>query len=197
MMKSYDTIVLAQPGAWARPGAPAIVVARILAGSLLIALGAQLEIRLPFTPVPITGQTLAVALVGMALGARNGAAAAVAYLCQGAAGLPVFAGGASGIHHFAGPTAGYLLGFVVSAASAGFLCERGWDRNPLRAAAALLLSSLWVFLIGSIVLAFHVGGIVPAVQAGVLPFVPGDLVKCAIAASALPLVRPRLRHANR
>lgn len=191
-MKANSSAVATIPGAWVAPSAPALSLLQILAGSALIALAAQIEFRLPFTPVPITGQTLAVSLVGMTLGARKAGAAVLAYLAEGCSGLPVFSGGAAGFSHLLGPTGGYLVGFVVSAVSAGALCERGWDRSPLRAAAALLLSSLWVLLPGMLVLAAFVGGIGRAFEAGVLPFLPGDLVKCTIAALAVPAVRPLL-----
>ncbi len=186
--------VLAAPvhGAWVKPGALPTSLIQIAVASLSIALCAQVEIRLPFTPVPITAQTLAVALTGMTLGSRKGAAAVLVYLLEGCCGLPVFSGGASGLHHLAGPTGGYLAGFVLSAASAGALCERGWDRSPLRASLALLLSSLWVLIPGMLVLSSYVGGIESAFRTGVLPFLPGDIVKCTIAALALPWVRPAI-----
>src|SRR5690242_2913818 len=85
----------------------------ILLGSLFIAMLAQIEIRLPFTPVPITGQTFGVLLVGAALGSKRGATALLLYLIEGALGLPFFAGGASGLRILTGATAGYLIGFIV------------------------------------------------------------------------------------
>jgi len=191
-MKNSAALATPLHGAWLKPVALPTSLIQIVAGSLAIAVCAQVELRLPFTPVPITAQTLAVALTGMTLGARKGAAAVALYLLEGASGLPVFSGGASGIHHLFGPTGGYLAGFVASAASAGALCERGWDRTPLRAVAALLLSSLWVLLPGLLVLSRFVGGIAPAFLAGVLPFLLGDIVKCSLAAMTLPLIRPRI-----
>ncbi|MFM7322840.1 MAG: biotin transporter BioY, partial [Armatimonadota bacterium] len=108
------------------------------------------------------------------------------------AGLPVFSGGGSGPTHLVGPTGGYLVGFMLSAMSAGWLAERGWDRTPAKAAMAMLLSSVWVFLLGAGFLALHVGGPARAFQLGVLPFLPGDVLKTAIATALLPCVRPRI-----
>ncbi len=112
------------------------IAAAVLAGSALVALAAQLRIDLPFSPVPVTGQTFAVLVVGAVLGARLGAAALLTYLVEGLAGLPVFAGGTSawtpssaGVPVIAGPTAGYLVGFVAAAAIVGALAERGFDRT--------------------------------------------------------------------
>jgi len=178
-----------QPGAWIPSASLATSVAQIAIASLAIAAGARVEIMLPFTPVPITGQTLVVAMTGMALGPRRGTLAVGAYLLEGALGLPVFSGGGSGPAHFVGPTGGYLMGFLASAASAGWLAERGWDRTPTKAASAMLLSSIWVFLLGAGFLAFHVGGSSRAVQLGVLPFLPGDLIKTMCAACLLPFAR--------
>lgn len=189
-MKNSAVLATPLPGAWVKPVALPTSLIQIAVASLAIAVSAQVEIRLPFTPVPITAQTMAVALTGMTLGARKGATAVALYLLEGCAGLPVFSGGASGIHHLAGPTGGYLAGFVLSAASAGALCERGWDRTPLRAVAALLLSSLGVLLPGMLALSRFVGGVEAAFLAGVLPFLLGDIVKCSLAAIALPWVRP-------
>jgi biotin transport system substrate-specific component len=111
----------------------------VVGGSLVVALSAQLVVRLPFTPVPITGQTLGVLLVGAALGARRGAAALALYLMEGAAGLPFFAGGMAGAAYLLGPTGGYLLAFPLAAFITGWAAERGWDRNGLTTAAAMTL----------------------------------------------------------
>ena len=114
--------------------------------SLLTALCARIVIPLPFTPVPITGQTFAVLLTGAALGARRGAAAIVLYVLEGLAGLPVFAGGASGLARLLGPTGGYLLGFIAAAYLTGTLAERGWDRTVRWAAAAMAAGNVVVYL---------------------------------------------------
>jgi biotin transport system substrate-specific component len=157
----------------------------VLAGSVVVALSAQTRIDLPFTPVPITLQTAAVVLVGATLGARRGATALLAYLAEGLAGLPVFAGGASGLAYALGPTGGYLLGFVLSAFVAGWLVERGWGADPLRALVAFGLAGAAVYAVGVPWLALSRGlPLVVAAGAGLVPFLPGDLVK-TVAAAAL------------
>lgn len=153
--------------------------------SLFIAVCAQLSIPLPWTPVPLTGQTLGVLYAGVLLGSRRGAAAAALYLLEGAAGLPVFAGGASGAHLFAGPTGGYLLGFPLGAFAAGLLAERGWDRSPAKAFLAMLAGSAPIFVCGLIGLARFVPG-EALLASGLWPFLPGDLLKSAVSAGLLP-----------
>jgi biotin transport system substrate-specific component len=157
----------------------------VVVASLFVAVCAQVEIRLPFTPVPISGGTLGVLYAGALLGSRRGAAAVALYLLEGAAGLPVFSGGAAGFLHFLGPTGGYLLGFPVGAFVVGLLAERGWDRTPARAFATMALGSLPILALGLIGLSRFM----PAralLAAGLWPFVPGDLVKAALSAGLLP-----------
>ena len=158
----------------------------VVVASLFVAVCAQAEIRLPFTPVPISGGTLGVLYAGALLGSRRGAAAVVLYLLEGAAGLPVFSGGAAGFLHFLGPTGGYLLGFPVGAFAVGLLAERGWDRTPARAFATMLVGSLPILALGLAGLSRFV----PAralLTAGLWPFVPGDVFKAALSAGLLPL----------
>ncbi len=109
----------------------------VFVSSIFIALMAQVRIPLPFTPVPITGQTFAVLLIGAALGSERGAASLLVYLAEGAAGLPAFAGGTSGLAVLVGPTGGYLIGFVFAAYIIGRLAESGLDRRFLERAAYL------------------------------------------------------------
>ncbi len=157
----------------------------IVGATLVTALAAQASFRLPGTPVPITGQTFAVLLTGAVLGSRRGALAMLAYLAEGAAGLPVFAELSGGAHVFAGPTAGYLAAFPLAAFVTGALAERGWDRRFASMVAAMLLGSSVIFALGLTVLSRFV----PAdalLQTGLLPFVPGDLVKSSLAAIAFP-----------
>jgi biotin transport system substrate-specific component len=158
----------------------------VILGSLLMALGAQIEIRLPFTPVPITGTTLGVLYAGALLGSRRAAASAALYLLEGSAGLPFFSGGAAGLAHLWGPTGGYLIGFVPAAYLTGALAERGWDRGFWRAWAMMLLGSAALFACGLLGLARFVA---PGqlLAKGLLPFLPGDLIKGAASAGLLPL----------
>lgn len=168
-------------------------VALVLGGSLLIALAAQVAFPLPWSPVPVTGQTFAILLVGASLGARLGLAAVVAYLIEGALGLPVFApGGAPGLARFMGPTAGYLVGFALAAFAVGWLAERGWDRRLGRAALAMLAGEAVIYLCGLLWLARFVAGD-RLLDAGLVPFIPGDLFKIALAALALPAARRIVR----
>lgn len=161
-------------------------LALVLAGSALIALSARVAIPLPFSPVPVTGQTFAVLLVGAALGRWRGAAAVMAYLAEGAAGLPVFAGVHAGPAVLLGPTGGYLLGFVLGAWLCGFLAERGWDRRVGSTIVSMILGNIAIFAVALPWLARYVGG--SNVWAmGFWPFIPGDIVKIGLAAAALPL----------
>lgn len=167
----------------------------VLAGSLFIAVSAQLALRLPFSPVPITGQTLAVLLTGALLGSRRGALSALAYLGEGLAGLPVFAGGAAGAAPLLGPTGGYLAGFVAAAYVTGRLAERGWDRRAGTVALAMLLGNVLLYAPGLAWLARFVGAD-KALALGLYPFIAGDLLKIALAASLLPLGWKLLRKAE-
>ena len=166
--------------------------------SLLTALAAQLVVPLPWTPVPVTGQTFAVLLTGALLGSRLGALAMLAYLAEGAAGLPFFKGGAGGAHYlFLSPTAGYLLAFPVAAYVTGRLAERGWDRRFATAAAAMALGSLVILAAGWAGLMRFSPTPAAAFNAGVAPFLPGDVIKIALAAAALPAGWALLRRRDR
>ena len=171
-------------------------VSAIVAGSLAVALMAQLRILLPFSPVPITGQTLAVLLVGTALGPWRGGLSLALYLAEGALGLPVFAGGGAGLATLAGPTGGYLIGFVLAAALTGFLAQRGWDRRWIGAAVAMILGNVVIYALGALWLARFVGWPGAWLQ-GVAPFFIGDAIKVAIATGLLPSAWTLLRRLQR
>jgi biotin transport system substrate-specific component len=159
----------------------------VLAFSLGTALSAQIAVPLPFSPVPLTGQTFGVLLTGALLGPRLGALAMLLYLAEGACGLPFFAGGAFGAARFAGPTGGYLVAYPPAAAFVGWLATRGWDRRPGTMLGAMLTGSVVIFAGGAAWLAHFVGGASHALTLGVLPFLPGDAVKALLAAGLLPL----------
>jgi len=161
-------------------------ISLILLGSLFVAAMAQLSIRLPFTPVPITGQTFAVLLVGMVFGSRRGALALAAYLAEGAAGLPVFAEAKSGVATLLGPTGGYLVGFVAAAWLVGFLAERGFDRNFFKTLTTMVVGNAVIYVLGVAWLMHFVGGLQATLAAGVVPFLIGDVIKAVLAALALP-----------
>ena len=159
----------------------------VAAGAGLIALAAQISITLPFTPVPITGQTFSVLLVGASLGTLRGGASALLYLALGIVGLPVYASGASGWAQVTGASGGYLLGFVIAAALTGALAERGWDRRFSSSIGAMLTGSVVIYLFGLTWLAHSLRtGLVDSLELGLYPFVPGDLVKLYLAAALLP-----------
>lgn len=170
--------------------------ALVVGFSLLTALAAQLVVPLPWTPVPLTGQTFAVLLTGALLGSRMGALTMLVYLAEGAAGLPFFRGGAGGAQHLLGPTAGYLFAFPVAAFVTGYLAERGWDRRFVTAAAAMALGSLVILACGWAWLSLFYRTASDAFAAGVLPFLVGDVIKIALAALALPAGWALLRRAG-
>jgi biotin transport system substrate-specific component len=175
-------------GAFAAPLDWTRSVALVVGFSLLTALAAQVVIPLPWTPVPVTGQTFAVLLTGALLGSRLGAAAMALYLFEGALGLPFFKGGASGAHYlFLSPTAGYLFAFPAAAFVTGYLAERGWDRRVLTAAAAMLIGSLVILAGGWAWLTLFFRTAEEAFRLGVAPFIVGDVIKIALASAALPL----------
>ena len=172
--------------AW--PGVATDAVSIVL-GSLLIAALAQIAFRLPFTPVPVTGQTLGVLLVGGSLGARRGVAAVLLYLAEGAVSLPFFAAGAHGVDllRFSAATGGYLWGFAVAALAVGFLSERGWDRSIRSSLGAMLLGEIVIYAFGVSWLGNALGvGSQKALELGLYPFVLGDVVKLLVAAGVLP-----------
>ena len=152
--------------------------ALVLGGSLFIAMAAQISV--PMFPVPMTLQTLAILIVGLTFGSRLGALTVAAYLAEGAAGLPVFAGGANGAALF-GPTAGFLFGFVGMAYLAGLAVEKGLARGVVLTAVTGLVVSALLYLPGLAWLSSFIG-LEKAVQVGALPFVLGDVVKAVIAA---------------
>jgi len=167
----------------------------IFAGSILIALSAKVQILLPFSPVPITGQTFAVLMIGALLGARRGSLAVLAYLIQGAAGMPVFAFG-GGFAVLLGPTGGYLIGFIPAAYLTGRLAEKGWDRRIGTTVLAMILGNAAIYACGLFRLACLIGFSTKVLTVGVYPFVIGDLLKIALAAVLLPLGWKQLESAG-
>ena len=184
----------------ASPAATRAVRNVILAvlGSLFVAICAQVQV--PLWPVPVTGQTFAVLVVGMAFGWRLGGATLLLYLAEGLVGLPVFAKFAAGPGVLAGPTGGYLVGFVVATAVIGYLAQRGWDRNVWRTAAAMLIGNVVLYIPGLIWLGMFYAGpgaqfvantgattaAGAAIAGGLTPFLLGDALKLALAAALFP-----------
>lgn len=170
----------------------------IIAGSLLIALSAQLKVLLPFSPVPITGQTFAVLILGALLGARRGALCALVYITQGAIGLPVFAA-ALGPAALLGPTAGFLIGFVPAAYITGKLAEKRWDRRVTTTILAMVLGNIVIYVFGVAWLTW-LTNIKTAILTGLCPFVAGDIFKILAAAAILPTawkLLEKLKHSNK
>jgi biotin transport system substrate-specific component len=159
----------------------------VLGGAALVALAAQLEIHLGFTPVPITGQTFAVLLVGASLGALRGTASLALYLLAGLVGAPVYSGGEEGWEIVSGVTGGYLVGFVVAATVTGWLAELRWDRRFSSALSAMLIGSVIIYAFGLPWLAHAADlGWQKTFENGLYPFVVGDLAKLWLAAALLP-----------
>jgi len=173
---------------WPATTAPAVRWAVLMVvGSLLLTASAKAQV--PMWPVPMTMQSFVVLVIGMAYGARLAGATVALYLFQGALGLPVFAGTPEkgiGLAYMAGPTGGYLVGFLIVAVVMGWLAERGWDRKALPSLAALTIGTVLLFVPGVAWLAVLVG-FEQAVQAGLVPFLLGSVLKLALAAAVLPL----------
>jgi biotin transport system substrate-specific component len=172
----------------------AFQVACAVAGSALIAGLAQISFHLGFTPVPITGQTLGVLLVGAAYGPELGAATVLLYLAGAVAGMPVLAANADGSHFTGLPvlgltlgTGGYLWGFVLGAGLVGWLSRQGWDRSFRTAVSAMLIGEIAIFAVGVpwLIASIHVP-LKKGLEFGLYPFIVGDVVKLLLAAGLLP-----------
>lgn len=161
----------------------------LIAGNLLLIASAKVQV--PFWPVPMTLETMAVLFVAATYGRQLAVTTIALFLAEGAAGLPVFATG-GGLVYFMGPTAGYLFGYLGAAAVVAFLADRGWRQGYFRMVAAMLLGELVIMGCGSAWLATLVGYHDAVVQ-GVLPFVLGDLTKIALAATTITLGRQVMR----
>ena len=170
-------------------------VSGIVRGVILIAVGSALltlsaKINLPLPYVPMTLQTLVVLMIGAAYGWRLGTATVLAYLAEGAIGLPVFAGPVGGLAPLLGPTAGYLLGFVIAAFITGWLSERGWDRSVPLLFVAMAVGHIVILGCGFAWLAFGMKlGVEKAWSVGVAPFVAASLIKNALGAVLVPGLR--------
>jgi biotin transport system substrate-specific component len=160
----------------------------VTAGAGMVAVAAQVSIPLPFTPVPITGQTFAVVLAGASLGAVRGTASLSLYLAVGLLGAPVYADGRHGWDVVSGATGGYLIGFIVAAGLTGWLAERRWDRRFSSALAAMLTGNVVIYLVGLPWLAVVLDtGLEKTLELGLYPFVPGDMLKLYLAGALLPV----------
>jgi biotin transport system substrate-specific component len=160
----------------------------VLAGTALVAGAAQISVSLPFTPVPITGQTFAVLLVGATLGTVRGASSLLLYLWLGVAGAPINAHPAHGWSVVTSASGGYLVGFVLAAALTGFLAERRWDRRLSSSIGLMLTGNVVIYLVGLPWLAIVLNtDLEKTLELGLYPFIPGDTFKLYLAAAALPV----------
>jgi biotin transport system substrate-specific component len=185
-----STAVAVQPQVLADlvPRVRARDAALVLAAAALTAGCAQISFYLPGNPVPVTGQTFAVLLTGAALGANRGAAAMLLYVLIGMVGLPVYADGKHGMDVITGASGGYLVGFLAASWVVGRLAEQRMDRTPVRALPLFLLGSAIIYGIGVPWLAVSAGQPLDwALSNGFVDFIPGDLVKAAVAAGLLPI----------
>ena len=183
--------VAAQDSTAARVGRALLL---IVVGNALLWISAKVQV--PFYPVPMTMQTLVVLGLGMAYGWRLAGVTVALYLAEGALGLPVFAGTPEkgiGLAYMMGSTGGYLLGFLLGAVACGWLAERGWDRNVVTTALAMLVGNVLIYVPGLLWLGSLFGWDKPIFAWGLTPFVLGDLVKLALAAAILPLAWRMLR----
>lgn len=166
------------------PASRARDIALVAGGAALTGLAAQIAVPIPGSPVPVSGQTFAVLLVGTALGARRGFLSLALYALAGAAGMPWFAQGASG---YGMPSFGYILGMLLAATVVGALARRGADRSVLRMAGTMALGSLIIYAVGVPYLALATGmTLSKAVAVGLVPFLIGDALKAALAMGLLP-----------
>ena len=171
----------------ARPNHRTRLILQIVGGSLLLAIAAH--VKLPFWPVPLTLQTLAVLGLGGAFGPVPAVAAVLAWIVEGLAGLPVFAAGA-GPAVLIGPTAGYILGYLPAAFIAGLVARRGWRGAPLKAAATFVLADAVLFVAGVAWLATLVGWD-RAIAGGLTPFLLGEALKIGLATAGAALLSGR------
>jgi biotin transport system substrate-specific component len=183
---------LPNAGTTSRAGRLVQAALPIALGALIVALAAQFVVPVPFSPVPMTLQPLAVLVVGGLLGAAAGLGALVLYLILGILGLPVFAAGGSGILHLLGPTGGYLLAFPVAAGVTGALVRRA-PRSILRVLLACALGMVIIHVGGVAQLALLGGDPALAFRVGFIPFLTGDLLKVGLAAAIVLAAGPRLR----
>jgi len=170
--------------------APYLVKSRVLTEGALVSVGVLFiallaQVSIPLYPVPITGQSLAVLLIGASFGMKRSVATTFSYVLCGAAGLPFFASGGFGFGVLIGATGGYLIGFVVAAAAMGFFAERGYCHQIKTALAVFMLGHVCIFACGMIWLG-SLAGLKVALAAGFVPFIPGIVIKTTIAALILP-----------
>lgn len=173
-------------GTWVRD------LALVVGGTLFIAVSAQISIPLPFSPVPLTGQTFAVLLTGAVLGSGLGLASTALYLAAALAGLPVLSPTETGTHLtgtavLSMPTLGYVIGFMLASLAVGTLAERGYSRTPLRTVLAMVVGNVIIYSLGLLWLQHALAASwSDTIAWGLTPFLIGDALKVALAAGLLP-----------
>ena len=172
----------------ALPGSVVRDVVLVLGGAAFVGLAAQVAVPLPFTPVPVTGQTFAVLMVGAALGTFRGLISMSIYLLAGLIGVPWFASGSAAYSEgVLTPSFGYIVGFVLAGALVGRLAERGWTRTPLRTTGMMVLGNLVIYTVGVTWLKVALSATwSDAIAWGLTPFLIGDAIKIALAAGLFP-----------
>lgn len=189
-MLTYATVAdIWRPGEKVRAGLYDLVL--IVAGSFLIALSAQLAVGFP---VPISGQTFAIVMIGALYGARRGSLCVLLYILEGAAGLPVFANGGFGFAVLSGPRGGYLIGFIAAAYIVGLFAQAGWDRRVWTTILAMFVGNVVIYCFGLSWLFCLMGFNSKVLTVGLYPFIAGDILKTAIAAVLLPSGWKLLEH---
>ena len=164
-------------------------IALISGGVLLLAASAQIAIPVPGSPVPVTGQTLGVLLIGTSYGSGIGLATFAIYLLAGIAGAPVFAGASFGMEKITGATGGYLIGMLITTYVLGLLAKRNLDQKFLTALPSMLLGNVIIFSCGIIWLHHFTGkDWTWTINAGLTPFIVGEILKIAIAGTSLPIL---------
>ena len=166
----------------------------VFAGVFLLALTAQISIPLSFTPVPVTGQTFGVALIALLWGRARGVAAVATYLTLGAFGVPLFALGKTGLSF--GPTTGYLVGMFIASIAMGTLADFGWTKTFARTWISAFIGSVITFTCGVIVLSLFVPR-EALLMAGVLPFIPGDIIKTLLATTIVSQTSKKFSRSNK
>lgn len=177
---------------WSRTRAADVVT--VVSAAALTAGSAQIAFPVPGSPVPVTGQTLAVLLTAAALGPLRGALGQLLYVMAALVGLPVLAQGAGGADAVFGATAGYLLGFIAAGYLVGRLAKGGWSRTPVRVFASYAAGTVVIYAFGATLLSLVAGqDLAWSFQKGVAPFLVGDALKALLAAGLLPLAWAAVR----
>ncbi|MEE8341293.1 MAG: biotin transporter BioY [Candidatus Neomarinimicrobiota bacterium] len=167
-------------------------LAIVLSGSIILALLARLSIPVPFSPIPITGQTFGILFLGALLGSRLGMLSVIMYIMEGIIGIPVFAGGTAGFMYLLGPTGGYLIGFIPAVYLVGYFAEKGWTNKIAITFIPMIIGTLVIFIFGISWLSVT-AGFETALRIGLYPYLTGATTKIILAT----IVVYSLNHLNK